>query len=269
MFTRITSTPRPALTRTLSSQVYKENLRPKKFPASHATIIPLSQLETKRDITLSGHHHDEHETNSTTDLSTPGEQIWESSIGLRTIRHWNKWDWGIQSSTDKEKEDKEGHKDNSPRTALLVVRDPELSDVQRVEDVSRGEVMRQAADNVIEYMNQSYPGVMVLCEPGSHHLQDRLPTYVPTETQELERVIDFVVVIGGDGTLLHVSSMFPTTAPPMVGFNRGNLGFLMPFDLESDIPMAIDNVMNGGFYFFPRARLTCSIMDSDENVHSN
>ncbi len=41
--------------------------------------------------------------------------------------------------------------------------------------------------------------------------------------------IDFVVALGGDGTLLRVSSLFDAGAvPPVLGVNMGTLGFLMP-----------------------------------------
>lgn len=41
--------------------------------------------------------------------------------------------------------------------------------------------------------------------------------------------IDFVIALGGDGTLLRVSSLFDVGAvPPVLGVNMGTLGFLMP-----------------------------------------
>jgi NAD kinase len=42
--------------------------------------------------------------------------------------------------------------------------------------------------------------------------------------------IDLVVTLGGDGTVLHVSSLFSKSAvPPVLGISLGTLGFLMPF----------------------------------------
>lgn len=46
---------------------------------------------------------------------------------------------------------------------------------------------------------------------------------------EYTRVIDFAITLGGDGTMLHVSSLFPKAAPPVLSFSLGTLGFLMPF----------------------------------------
>ena len=42
--------------------------------------------------------------------------------------------------------------------------------------------------------------------------------------------IDLVVTLGGDGTILHASSLFSSGAvPPVLSFSMGTLGFLLPF----------------------------------------
>lgn len=44
--------------------------------------------------------------------------------------------------------------------------------------------------------------------------------------------IDFILSFGGDGTLLHLSSLFPLRCPPVIPFAMGSLGFLTPFSAE-------------------------------------
>lgn len=46
---------------------------------------------------------------------------------------------------------------------------------------------------------------------------------------EESNLIDFVITCGGDGTILHASSLFPGKVPPVVPFSMGTLGFLLPF----------------------------------------
>jgi NAD kinase len=42
--------------------------------------------------------------------------------------------------------------------------------------------------------------------------------------------IDLVITLGGDGTILHASSLFRTgMVPPVLSFSMGTLGFLLPF----------------------------------------
>ena len=52
------------------------------------------------------------------------------------------------------------------------------------------------------------------------HFQDRY---------NISKLVDFVVTLGGDGTLLFASSLFPKTMPPVISFHMGTLGFLTPF----------------------------------------
>lgn len=46
---------------------------------------------------------------------------------------------------------------------------------------------------------------------------------------EYTRTVDFAITLGGDGTMLHLSSLFPKAAPPVICFSLGTLGFLMSF----------------------------------------
>lgn len=52
--------------------------------------------------------------------------------------------------------------------------------------------------------------------------------------------VDFCVCFGGDGTLLHLNSVFQDRAiPPLISFALGSLGFLTPFDFECVLVFAI------------------------------
>ncbi len=44
--------------------------------------------------------------------------------------------------------------------------------------------------------------------------------------------VDFVVSLGGDGLLLHASTLFPRSVPPHICFNCGSMGFLTPFSCD-------------------------------------
>jgi len=50
---------------------------------------------------------------------------------------------------------------------------------------------------------------------------------------ELHRTVDAVVTLGGDGTILHATSLFSSTyVPPVLSFSLGTLGFLLPFSMS-------------------------------------
>ena len=73
----------------------------------------------------------------------------------------------------------------------------------------------------------------------------RGPESLVPEGTHLDRLIDFIICLGGDGTILWVSNLFPRAVPPVVSFAMGSLGFLTAFAEES-IPKAIDDVVGGG-----------------------
>ena len=52
------------------------------------------------------------------------------------------------------------------------------------------------------------------------------------QASRLGSIVDFVITLGGDGTLLFASTLFPVTMPPVVSFHMGSLGFLTPFSAE-------------------------------------
>ena len=54
-------------------------------------------------------------------------------------------------------------------------------------------------------------------------------TYDVAEEGDLARVVDFAICCGGDGTMLNVSRLFPTKAPPILAFAMGSFGFLTNF----------------------------------------
>mmetsp|Transcript_2714 Transcript_2714/g.4916 ORF Transcript_2714/g.4916 Transcript_2714/m.4916 type:complete len:302 (-) Transcript_2714:663-1568(-) len=79
--------------------------------------------------------------------------------------------------------------------------------------------------------------------------------------ERLEREIDLVVCLGGDGLILHVcSELFPCYVPPLLSFNRGSLGFLTPLSGESDCKKVIASIVSAGRAPVTlRQRLRCSI----------
>ena len=60
--------------------------------------------------------------------------------------------------------------------------------------------------------------------------------------RRLHQHVDFVVCLGGDGTILHASSLFQRAIPPVISFSAGSLGFLTNHSLqnvESDLRAVI------------------------------
>eukprot|EP00775_Hariotina_reticulata_P010371 gene10371-10529_t len=55
---------------------------------------------------------------------------------------------------------------------------------------------------------------------------EQLFTFVQGEQDRLADYVDFVVCLGGDGVILHASSLFRRHIPPVLSFHLGSMGFL-------------------------------------------
>ena len=63
-------------------------------------------------------------------------------------------------------------------------------------------------------------------------------------SQELAKQCDLIIVIGGDGSFLHAAHDILDSKTPMVGINRGKLGFLTdinPENIEKDLEAILNN----------------------------
>jgi NAD+ kinase len=72
------------------------------------------------------------------------------------------------------------------------------------------------------------------------------------------RGCDACCVIGGDGTLLGVVCEAARQEVPIIGINRGSLGFLTTFS-EEEARLEFDGLLRGGFRVDKRAMLACSV----------
>ncbi|KAL6755673.1 ATP-NAD kinase-like domain-containing protein [Haematococcus lacustris] len=102
--------------------------------------------------------------------------------------------------------------------------------------------------------------------PGGHPAQPGVLTWpcgrckADAIPDEVVRDLDFVVVLGGDGTLLWTCHIFGNRAvPPLVPFNMGSLGFLTPFPPDQ-LSSRLQAILAGGFPLILRHRLHCTIV---------
>ncbi|XP_043598728.1 NAD kinase-like isoform X1 [Bombus pyrosoma] len=93
-------------------------------------------------------------------------------------------------------------------------------------------------------------------------VRDRLQTF-RDGTDDLQDRIDFIVCLGGDGTLLYASLLFQQSVPPVMAFHLGSLGFLTPFEFDN-FQEQVTNVLEGHAALTLRSRLRCIIMRKGE-----
>ncbi|XP_020284126.1 NAD kinase-like isoform X3 [Pseudomyrmex gracilis] len=92
-------------------------------------------------------------------------------------------------------------------------------------------------------------------------IREKLQTF--KDRIELQNRIDFIVCLGGDGTLLYASMLFQESVPPVMAFHLGSLGFLTPFEFNN-FQEQVNNVLEGHAALTLRSRLMCTIVRKNE-----
>nr|CAH7738884.1 unnamed protein product [Callosobruchus chinensis] len=98
-------------------------------------------------------------------------------------------------------------------------------------------------------------------------IKDKLMTFRDSK-DDLTDKIDFIVCLGGDGTLLYASQLFQQSVPPVMAFHLGSLGFLTPFRFDN-FQEQVNNVLEGHAALTLRSRLRCIVMKKTEQNTSN
>ena len=80
----------------------------------------------------------------------------------------------------------------------------------------------------------------------SETFSDVHPDVIATSSSEMYKSVDFVVVIGGDGTILRVARSAAIFDTPILGIIFGTLGYLADVEKVNAID-AIEKVLNGDF----------------------
>lgn len=139
-----------------------------------------------------------------------------------------------------------------PRTVLLLVK-------KGVELMAH---VLEAAKHLIEEEN-----LQVIVEPWvqTQMLANGLFLETFRSASTLYQKVDFVICLGGDGLILHASTLFRTAVPPVISFNLGSLGFLTPFEFEAFRAEVVD-ILKGNCNLSLRMRLTCEVIRNNE-VH--
>src|SRR5881394_1007067 len=84
---------------------------------------------------------------------------------------------------------------------------------------------------------------------------------------QLGAAADLLVVVGGDGTILHVVGQVGEVIKPIFGINVGSLGFLTCAN-SSSYREAVDAIANGHISYSERALLTVELLGEGKVIAS-
>ncbi|KAK0437495.1 ATP-NAD kinase-like domain-containing protein [Armillaria borealis] len=91
-----------------------------------------------------------------------------------------------------------------------------------------------------------------------HKEEGQLRYWTSQMCSQSPHLFDFVVTLGGDGTVLFTSWLFQRIVPPVLPFALGSLGFLTNFDF-ADHQAVMDSVLDSGIRVNLRMRFTCTV----------
>ncbi|XP_046895212.1 NAD kinase isoform X1 [Hypomesus transpacificus] len=74
------------------------------------------------------------------------------------------------------------------------------------------------------------------------------------DLDDISNLVDFIICLGGDGTLLYASSLFQESVPPVMAFHLGSLGFLTPFNFDT-YQSQVTQIIEGNAAIILRSRL--------------
>ncbi|EKM80839.1 hypothetical protein AGABI1DRAFT_55968 [Agaricus bisporus var. burnettii JB137-S8] len=95
-------------------------------------------------------------------------------------------------------------------------------------------------------------------EDSYHDVEGQLRYWTSSMCNQSPHLFDFVVTLGGDGTVLFTSWLFQRIVPPVLPFALGSLGFLTNFDF-SDHETVMDAAIDCGIRVNLRMRFTCTV----------
>jgi NAD+ kinase len=86
--------------------------------------------------------------------------------------------------------------------------------------------------------------------------------------EELAAIVDLILVLGGDGTMIATSRMLGDREVPVLGINYGGLGYLAEFRIE-ELYQALESILSGNFRVDKRVMLDVELRRGGELITQN
>lgn len=107
----------------------------------------------------------------------------------------------------------------------------------------------------------------IICPVFAEDGSDAIPNDVCLAGWDEVKKADMVIIIGGDGTILHAARMIDHADKPLLGINLGTKGFMAP--LEPDEIELIVDAANGKYFSSYRMMIDVELHRNGKVIHSD
>lgn len=125
------------------------------------------------------------------------------------------------------------------------------------------------AAGLVDEIAKEYAASDTLSEAEAHTaIEQRVRYWDEGMCRTRPHIFDFIITLGGDGTVLYASWLFQRIVPPVLSFALGSLGFLTKFDFEEHEAILSHAIANGVTVSL-RLRFEGTIMRSQRKTLTN
>ncbi|WVQ74257.1 hypothetical protein IAR50_003854 [Cryptococcus sp. DSM 104548] len=131
---------------------------------------------------------------------------------------------------------------------------------QLFEPMARRRSSSSASLSTLSALSSAHPSTTSMKDAARHasNEEGQLRYWTSELCSESPHLFDFVITLGGDGTVLFTSWLFQKIVPPVLPFALGSLGFLTNFDFYN-YKHIMDKVVDEGIRVNLRMRFTCTV----------
>ena len=86
------------------------------------------------------------------------------------------------------------------------------------------------------------------------------------DVASLAKAVDFIIVFGGDGTMLRIAREVAGSRTPLIGINVGSLGFLTDVQAHQ-LPLALKQIWAGETILESRSLIQATVKPHPERIH--
>jgi NAD+ kinase len=123
---------------------------------------------------------------------------------------------------------------------------------------------KSVLEKLIPWLTQQQKEVFMDADTASVLSKDVQPAKVYKKSK-IPALVDAIIVLGGDGTLLSMARLVEGRTIPIIGVNLGGLGFLTEVTLD-EIYTTLDKLFKGEFVPDPRLILKANVYRQGEKV---